>query len=91
MRCLMLKIMLPRQLLNYTDINGEYESNASTVQTALDELTDKYPFLKLQIFNSDRTLRNFVNVFVNEQMTEDLSEPVPPHSRVQIIVAVAGG
>ncbi|WP_405083680.1 MoaD/ThiS family protein [Pantoea ananatis] len=83
--------MLPRQLLNYTDINGEYESNASTVQTALDELTDKYPFLKLQIFNSDRTLRNFVNVFVNEQMTEDLSEPVPPHSRVQIIVAVAGG
>ncbi|MCW0314584.1 MoaD/ThiS family protein [Pantoea ananatis] len=87
----MLKIMLPRQLLNYTDINGEYESNASTVQTALDELTDKYPFLKLQIFNSDRTLRNFVNVFVNEQMTEDLSEPVPPHSRVQIIVAVAGG
>ncbi|MCW1975598.1 UNVERIFIED_ORG: molybdopterin converting factor small subunit [Pantoea agglomerans] len=87
----MLKIMLPRQLLNYTDINGEYESNASTVQTALDELTEKYPFLKLQIFNSDRTLRNFVNVFVNEQMTEDLSEPVPPHSRVQIIVAVAGG
>ncbi|MCW1834737.1 MAG: MoaD/ThiS family protein [Pantoea ananatis] len=87
----MLKIMLPRQLLNFTDINGEYESNASTVQTALDELTDKYPFLKLQIFNSDRTLRNFVNVFVNEQMTEDLSEPVPPHSRVQIIVAVAGG
>ncbi|MBA4823904.1 MoaD/ThiS family protein [Pantoea ananatis] len=87
----MLKIMLPRQLLNYTDINGEYESNASSVQTALDELTDKYPFLKLQIFNSDRTLRNFVNVFVNEQMTEDLSEPVPPHSRVQIIVAVAGG
>ncbi|WP_368044364.1 MoaD/ThiS family protein [Pantoea ananatis] len=83
--------MLPRQLLNYTDINGEYESNASSVQTALDELTDKYPFLKLQIFNSDRTLRNFVNVFVNEQMTEDLSEPVPPHSRVQIIVAVAGG
>ncbi|WJV63512.1 MoaD/ThiS family protein [Pectobacteriaceae bacterium CE70] len=87
----MLKIMLPRQLMNYTDIKGEYESNASTVQTALDELTDKYPFLKLQIFNSDRTLRNFVNVFVNEQMTEDLSEPVPPHSRVQIIVAVAGG
>lgn len=87
----MLKIMLPRQLMNYTDIKGVYESNATNVQSALDELTDVYPFLKLQIYNSDRTLRNFVNVFVNEQMTEDLSEPVPPHSRVQIIVAVAGG
>lgn len=87
----MLKIMLPRQLMNYTDIKGEYESSATNVQSALDELTDVYPFLKIQLFNSDRTLRNFVNVFVNEQMTEDLSEPVPPHSRVQIIVAVAGG
>ncbi|MEJ8326239.1 MoaD/ThiS family protein [Kosakonia sacchari] len=87
----MLKIMLPRQLMNYTDIKGEYESSATNVQSALDELTDAYPFLKIQLFNSDRTLRNFVNVFVNEQMTEDLSEPVPPHSRVQIIVAVAGG
>ncbi|WP_159457498.1 MoaD/ThiS family protein [Kosakonia pseudosacchari] len=87
----MLKIMLPRQLMNYTDIKGEYESSATNVQSALDELTDVYPFLKIQLFNSDRTLRNFVNVFVNEQMTEDLSEPIPPHSRVQIIVAVAGG
>ncbi|WP_237433641.1 MoaD/ThiS family protein [Dickeya dianthicola] len=87
----MLKIMLPRQLMNYTDIKGEYESNATNVQSALNELTDAYPILKIQLFNSDRTLRNFVNVFVNEQMMEDLSEPVPPHSRVQIIVAVAGG
>ncbi|MCI4239270.1 MoaD/ThiS family protein [Dickeya dianthicola] len=77
--------------MNYTDIKGEYESNATNVQSALNELTDAYPILKIQLFNSDRTLRNFVNVFVNEQMMEDLSEPVPPHSRVQIIVAVAGG
>lgn len=87
----MLKIILPRQLMNYTDITGEYESNATNVQSALDELTNAYPFLKLHIFNSDRTLRNFVNIFVNEQMAEDLRETVPPNARVQIIVAVAGG
>lgn len=87
----MIKILLPRQLMNYTDIEGEYESSATSLQSALDELTDAYPFLKIQLFNNDKTLRNFVNVFVNEQMTEDLSAPVPPHSRVQIIVAVAGG
>lgn len=40
----MLKIILPRQLLNYTDIKGEYQSNASNVQEALNELTDSYPF-----------------------------------------------
>lgn len=87
----MIKILLPRQLMNYTDIEGEYESSATSLQSALDELTDACPFLKIQLFNNDKTLRNFVNVFVNEQMTEDLSAPVPPHSRVQIIVAVAGG
>lgn len=87
----MLKIILPRQLLNYTDIKGEYQSNASNVQEALNELTDSYPFLKLQIFNNDNSLRNFVNVFVNENMTENLKESVPPNSKVQIIVAVAGG
>lgn len=87
----MVKVRLPRQLMNYTDLCDDFECHATTIKLALDELIESYPFLRSQIYNVDRTLRHFVNVFVNEQMVENLEANISPHSRIQIIVAVAGG
>ena len=87
----MVKVSLPRQFMSYTDLIGDFESQGTTIQSVLDELVDTYPFLKVQLYNNDRTLRNFVNLFVNEQMAVDLSASIPSCSRIQIIVAVAGG
>jgi molybdopterin converting factor small subunit len=87
----MVKLKLPRQLMNYTNLTDDFISEATTIQQALDDLVQSHPMLKAQIYNQDRTLRNFVNIFVNEEMADDLRLPVLPPSRIQIIVAVAGG
>lgn len=87
----MIKIFLPRQLINYTTLEGEFESQATTVQSALDELVNTFPFLNIILFNSDRTLRNFISVFLNDHVLHDLNITAPPNSCIHIIAAVAGG
>ncbi|WP_432322433.1 MoaD/ThiS family protein [Yersinia enterocolitica] len=87
----MVKLTLPRQLMNYTNLTDDFISEATTIEQALDDLVQSHPMLKAQIYNQDRTLRNFVSIFVNEEMADDLRMPVLPHSRIQIIIAVAGG
>ncbi|MBG6249023.1 MULTISPECIES: hypothetical protein [Symbiopectobacterium] len=87
----MVKVSLPRQFMSYTDLIGDFESQGTTIQSVLGELVDTYPFLKVQLYNNDRALRNFVNLFVNEQMEVNLSASIPSCSRIKIIVAVAGG
>jgi molybdopterin converting factor small subunit len=87
----MVKLILPRQLMQYTTLTDDFVCPALTLGQALESLVQSYPMLKPQIFNNDKTVRNFVNIFVNNEMIEDLAMPVRENSRIQIIVAVAGG
>ncbi|KAB7893326.1 hypothetical protein GA565_24175 [Rouxiella sp. S1S-2] len=87
----MAKLILPRQLMQYTTLTDEFVCTALTLGQALESLVQSYPMLKTQIFNNDSTVRNFVNIFVNDEMIDDLTMPVQENSRIQIIAAVAGG
>lgn len=87
----MVKISIPRQLMSLTNLNSDFETNADTIRAALDNLVLTYPMLKTQIFNSNKNIRNFVNIFLDEQMVENIDAIIPKKSKIQVIVAVAGG
>ncbi|WP_432324128.1 MoaD/ThiS family protein [Yersinia enterocolitica] len=87
----MAEIMIPNQFKQYSTSDSVFITNADTVSNALKDLTNKHPMLKTYIFDSDHEIKGFINIFVDEEMVEDLSTPIVKSTRIQIILAVAGG
>ncbi len=88
------QIIIPGALRQYTDNNDAIESGGQTVAEVLEDLTTQYPLLKKHLFSDDGRLRNFVNIYVNEddirsQQQEQTS--IKEGDVVSIIPSVAGG
>ncbi|RMF68189.1 MAG: molybdopterin-synthase adenylyltransferase MoeB [Calditrichaeota bacterium] len=88
------KIQIPTALRQYADNRSAVEVGAETVGQALESLTRTFPDLKKHLFTEDGTLRNFVNVYVND---EDIRYLQKQETRVKagdvlsIVPSVAGG
>lgn len=88
------KILIPTALRQYTEQRDAVEVPAETVGDALDHLTASYPDLKKHLFSEDGRLRNFVNVYVNDDDIRYLRKnetDVEEGDVISIIPSVAGG
>jgi sulfur-carrier protein adenylyltransferase/sulfurtransferase len=88
------KISVPTALRQY--IGGETTVNVqgNKISEALNSLTAQYPELKKHLFDAEGRLRNFVNVYVNDediryQQQEDT--PIKESDEISIIPSIAGG
>lgn len=87
----MAEIMIPNHFKQYSTSSSVFTTNANTVSNALTDLITVHPMLKTYIFDSDQNVKGFINIFVDDEMVEDLATPVSSSTRIQIIQAVAGG
>lgn len=88
------KIQIPAALRQYTQDNKFVEVEASTVKEALIKLIEEYKGLKDHILDSEGKVRNFVNVFVNEENVRNLDgedTKLKEGDVVTIVPAIAGG
>jgi sulfur-carrier protein adenylyltransferase/sulfurtransferase len=88
------KILIPTALRQYAGGGSEVEAKASTVGEALGTLTSKHADLKKHLFNDASALRNFVNVYVNEEdirHSAGLDTPVKDGDTIMIVPSIAGG
>jgi adenylyltransferase/sulfurtransferase len=88
------KVMIPTPLRAYTDKLEALELEGKTVAELLANLTDRYRPLRKHLFNDEGKLRNFVNVYVNEEDIRYLSReetPVKDSDVVSIVPSIAGG
>src|SRR5205807_5979452 len=60
-------ITIPTPLRQFADGQSEIQVNAATAGEALDQLTTTHAELRRHLFNDQNTLRNFVNVYVNDE------------------------
>jgi MoaD family protein len=87
-------ITIPTPLRQFTGEKAEITVEAQTASEALDRLTTAHPDLRKHLFNDQNTLRNFVNVYVNE---EDIRHGAGAETSLQdgdtimIVPAIAGG
>ncbi|MCI0665721.1 MAG: molybdopterin-synthase adenylyltransferase MoeB [Acidobacteria bacterium] len=88
------KISVPTALRQY--IGGETTVNVQgdKIGEALKSLTAQYPELKKHLFDAEGRLRNFVNIYVNDediryQQQEDT--PIKESDEISIIPSIAGG
>lgn len=88
------KVLIPTALRQYADGQDTVELSGDKVAAVLDQLGGKFPDLKPHLFNDDGELRNFVNVFLNDENIRDLSgqdTAVKPGDELTIVPAIAGG
>jgi len=88
------QIIIPSALRQYTDNNDALESAGQTVGEVLEDLTTQYPMLKNHLFSDNGRLRNFVNIYVNEDDIRTKQQEqtlIKEGDVVSIIPSIAGG
>ena len=89
-----IKIVIPTALKQQTNNRDEIELNARTVDDALRQLTTIYPDLRKYLYSDGEKLRNFINIYLNEEDIRYMNGEQTVMSdgdTLMIIPSVAGG
>ncbi len=87
-------IHIPTPLRPFTDKQESVEVDGNTVGELLADLTKRYDGLRKHLYADDGRLRNFVNVYLNDEDIRYLQReqtPVKPGDSLSIVPSVAGG
>ena len=87
-------VRIPTQLRTLTGGAADVDLDGGTVGEILAALDAAHPGFGERLFDGDRKLRRFVNVFVADEdvrFLQGLETPVTPGQTVSIVPAVAGG
>jgi molybdopterin converting factor small subunit len=90
----MAKILIPTPLRQYVDRKDSLDMEGKTVGEVLGTLTSAYQDLRRQLYSDEGKLRNFVNVYVNDEDIRYLGKentPVKPEDTISIVPSIAGG
>jgi len=90
----MIAVRIPSALRPYAGGEKEVLLDAVSVDGALLALTDRYPSLKPHLYDEADTLRQYVNLFVNEQDVRSLQggkTSLQSGDRMMIVPSIAGG
>src|SRR3954465_14710996 len=87
-------VVIPTALRQYAGQQDEVQLPGDTVDAVLEALTTEYPELRKQIYSEGGKLRNFVNIYLNDEDVRYLQKggtPVAGDDTISIIPAIAGG
>src|SRR6266446_10620832 len=87
-------ITIPTPLRQFAAVQSEIQVEARSAGEALDQLTAKHGELRRHLFNDQNALRNFVNVYVNDEdirHTDGPNTPVKEGDTILIVPSIAGG
>jgi molybdopterin converting factor small subunit len=87
-------IEIPTAFRRFTDGEPRIQSAGATVAEALAELTTKYPALSRHVRDEQGQIRQFLNVYLNEEDIRFLdgeSSSLKDGDRVLLVPSIAGG
>ena len=87
-------INIPTPLRPFTDKKESVEVSGATVGELLADLTTRYEGLRKHLYADNGRLRNFVNVYLNDEdirYLERENTPVKAGDTLSIVPSVAGG
>ena len=87
-------IKLPTVLRPHAGGERQVDAAGDTVGQVVGDLIARFPALREQLFDSDESLRRFVNLYLNDDDVRylgGLEAPVKDGDRLTILPAVAGG
>jgi adenylyltransferase/sulfurtransferase len=87
-------IHIPTPLRPFTDKHESVDVSGGTVGELLTDLTARYDGLRKHLYTDEGRLRNFVNIYLNDEDIRYLAReqtPVKPGDTLSIVPSVAGG
>jgi adenylyltransferase/sulfurtransferase len=87
-------ITIPTPLRQFTAGESEIQVDAQTAGEALNKLTAAHSELRRHLFNDQNALRNFVNIYVNDEDIRHVNGPDTPvkdGDTILIVPSIAGG
>jgi sulfur-carrier protein adenylyltransferase/sulfurtransferase len=87
-------VFIPTALRPFAGDRAEVSVEAATVGEALEKVTGEHAELRRHLYGEQNALRNFVNVYVNDddiRHAQRLDTPVKDGDTISIIPAIAGG
>src|SRR2546427_2870807 len=88
------RVIIPTALRQYTANHDAVEVEAATVEQPLGDLVSQFDQLRRHLYAEDGRLRNFVNVYVNEEDIRYLQKdatPLKSGDTISIVPSIAGG
>jgi adenylyltransferase/sulfurtransferase len=88
------QILIPTALRQFAGERAELHADATTAGEALERLVTEHAELRRHLYNERGELRNFVNVYVNDEdirHASRLATPVKDGDTISIVPAIAGG
>src|SRR5256712_5478914 len=88
------RIIIPTPLRQYAGNRDAVEVEAESVREALTDLVERHDQLRRHLFSEDGRLRNFVNVYVNEEDIRYLERDgtaLKGGDTISIVPSIAGG
>jgi adenylyltransferase/sulfurtransferase len=88
------RVLIPTALRQYTGNQESVQVQAGTVGEVITKLVDSHQSLKRHLFNEDGKLRNFVNLYLNEEdirYLKNVDTQVKDGDTITIVPAIAGG
>ncbi len=89
-----LLIEIPSALKQYVNNQDEVEVNGTSVEEALDSLCTQFTELKPNLFDGDGKVRNFINVYLNDddiRYADGIKSVVKDGDIIQIVPSISGG
>ncbi len=91
---MLVKVMIPTALRHYAGNQESLQVQANTVGEVIDQLVNSHQPLKRHLISEEGKIRNFVNIYVNEEdirYLKNTQTPVKDGDTVTIVPAIAGG
>ena len=88
------EVRIPAALRRLTNGQDKITAEGDTVQEIIDFLEQNFPNIKSRICNEDGEIRNFVNIYINEEnvrFLNGISSKINDGDEISIVPAVAGG
>jgi sulfur-carrier protein len=87
----MVCVLIPSQLIAYTDGATRVQAQGATIEAALDDLDRRFPGLKFRVIDEQDRIRRHMRLFVGQDEACDIRRPLAPGDELMIFGALSGG
>lgn len=87
----MVRVLIPSQLIAYTDGASRVEATGASVGAVLDDLDARFPGLKFRVVDEQDRVRKHMRLFVGQAETRDVTRAMEPGEELLIFGALSGG
>jgi molybdopterin synthase sulfur carrier subunit len=87
----MIRVLIPSQLIAYTDGASRVEAKGATVAGVLDDLDRRFPGLKFRVVDEQDRVRKHMRLFIGQAETRSVAAPMRDGDELLIFGALSGG